>query len=183
MIDRSYTKEFDKHGRDMLRTLYRDNRDVMLAIARRYFVSSEDAEDAIQDVFLRLAERMDLIKRVSENHRRGYLIVAVKHACIDRLRHKKRCVKIDDEDTIIFLMDQVAIRKDREDTFDVEKTLISLIRQLPSTMHGTLELRFVLGYTEREIASMQNISMSAVSMRITRAREMLRKILEEEGLL
>lgn len=182
-MNQSITNQLNEETRNLLCGLYRDHRALMLATARRYFASDMEAEDAIHDVFLRLAERTDLIERVSDNHRRGYLIVAVKHACIDRLRLHKKWTEIDDEDTLTSFMDQVALQKSREENFDVERTLVELIRQLPSTMRETLELRFVLGYTEREIANIQKVSMSAVSMRITRARSILREILEEEGYL
>ena len=55
------------------------------------------------------------------------------------------------------------------------------IGALPELYRAVLELKFVAGYTNREIARMLGISESAVGTRILRGRAMLKEKLDAEG--
>ena len=59
--------------------------------------------------------------------------------------------------------------------------LVELFASLPETYRQVLEMKALLGYTDREIARKLGISETAVSTRASRGRALLREILEKEG--
>ena len=59
---------------------------------------------------------------------------------------------------------------------------MELFRRLPETYRAVLEMKLLIGYTDKEIADHLGISETAVSSRASRGRAMLRKLVEKEGL-
>lgn len=59
--------------------------------------------------------------------------------------------------------------------------LVELFAELPDTYRRVLEMKSLLGYTDKELAAHLGITETAVSTRASRGRELLRKILEKEG--
>ena len=60
--------------------------------------------------------------------------------------------------------------------------LVELFRRLPETYRAVLEMKLLIGYSDKEIAKYLNISETAVSSRASRGRALLRKVVEKEGL-
>lgn len=56
-----------------------------------------------------------------------------------------------------------------------------MFRQLPETYRAVLEMKLLIGYTDREIAQKLGLSETAVSSRASRGRALLRKLVEKEG--
>ena len=61
-------------------------------------------------------------------------------------------------------------------------SIVRLFRNLPETYRAVLEMKILIGYTDKEIAKHLGISETAVSSRASRGRELLRKLIEKEGL-
>ena len=62
----------------------------MLALARRRLSAQADAEDAVQQSFLALAERFSRLAKLPETQLEAYLVVTVERKCIDILRQPLR---------------------------------------------------------------------------------------------
>ena len=62
----------------------------MLTLARRYLPTREDAEDAVHQAFLALAEHFDALVRLPARELEAYLVVVVARKCIDILRQQAR---------------------------------------------------------------------------------------------
>lgn len=59
--------------------------------------------------------------------------------------------------------------------------LVELFRRLPDTYRAVLEMKTLLGYSDRDIAKHLGISETAVSTRVSQGRALLREIAEKEG--
>ncbi len=55
--------------------------------------------------------------------------------------------------------------------------------RLPRTYRAVMEMKLLLGYSDGEIAAKLGLSKTAVSTRVSRGRQMLRDIVEQEGFL
>ena len=62
------------------------------------------------------------------------------------------------------------------------RALVDLFARLPQTYRAALEMRFLLGYSNKEIAQRLSLTQTAVNTRIARGRELLKKLAEEEGI-
>ena len=60
------------------------------------------------------------------------------------------------------------------------ENLVEIIRRMPERYRQILELKFVLEWSNKEIAAFLNMKESSVASRIARGRSMLRAKLEEE---
>ena len=81
----------------ILEGLFRQNYSEMIHLARVLLNNDEEAEDVVQDIFLRLADN-DIPHRD-----KNYLLVAVRNACLNKIRQMhlhdrvKELMPIDDE--------------------------------------------------------------------------------------
>ena len=81
----------------ILEGLFRQNYSEMIHLARVLLNNDEEAEDVVQDIFLRLADN-DIPPRD-----KNYLLVAVRNACLNKIRQMhlhdrvKELMPIDDE--------------------------------------------------------------------------------------
>ena len=74
--------------------------------------------------------------------------------------------------------DQVNFSENQAGSYD---ELVELITGLPETYRSVLELKFLMGYSDKETARLLGISETAVSSRASRARALLREIIRREG--
>lgn len=133
-------------------------------LAYSYLGSRQDAEDIVQDVFVKLIRSDITITRGKE---KTYILTMIANACRDHLRsgNVKFCAPFDE-----------AIGTDKEVVEDDNDTeMLMAVSELPEKNRVVIHLHYYEGYTIKEIADILDIAPSAVSMRLTRAKEILRK--------
>jgi RNA polymerase sigma-70 factor (ECF subfamily) len=129
--------------------------------------SVPDAEDAVQEVFLRLYRQSDP-PREPEGLRRWLLRVTVNY-CRDVLRspwRKRRVPLTEVPDTPVF---------DRPEQSDLYQAVMAL----PEKYRTVLYLFYYEEMSVRELAELLKLSQSAVTTRLSRAREKLKNKLTE----
>lgn len=132
-----------------------------LAVTR----STYDAEDITQSVFLKL---LDGCPPPRPGKERAWLNQVTVHACQDLMRSFWRRKTAPLDDTIPFSAPE-------------DKALFHTVMGLPAKYRIVIHLHYYEGYSGAEIGEMLGIKPSAVSMRLHRARTMLRKALQEEA--
>lgn len=136
--------------------------DMIFRIAYQNMGQNADAEDVVQDVFLKLMKAPDFN---SEEHRKAWLIRVTLNRCKDLHRSAWRS---------------------RTQTFDdleipVEpeyREVLSEIFRLPPEDRNIIYLYYFEGYKAAEIAQMLQVKENTVSSRISRARKKLKNMLE-----
>ena len=126
--------------------------------------SQQDAEDIVQMVFLKLLEGK---ARPMPGHERAWLTTVTVNACRDLMRWNWRRKTEPLDETILF--------SDSE-----ESALFEAVTALPKKYRMVVHLHYYEGYTCDEISNLLNITPSAVSMRLHRARSLLRSTLKED---
>lgn len=144
----------------------------MRRVAMRYLQNPRDAEDAVGDAFLKIAEHLEKFKEIPCQERWFWIVSIVRNLSLTK--HKR--------DGLINL---AAV----EDTIGPESTegtvgyryLVRCIRALPETYRCVLELRFIWEWSNVEIAQELNLSLATVDQRVSRGRKILREQLRKEG--
>ena len=134
---------------------------------------SADAEDAVQDVFIKyMSSAPDIFQ--NEEHERAWLVRTATNHCRDLLRKRKlrTHASIDDLDHLAENSEA-----DREGAYDVLKSLSSI----PEKYRAAVSLHYLEGASIEQTASMLGISPAAVKMRLMRARKLLKEELTGEG--
>lgn len=153
--------------------LYNQYGNAMLRVARRYFPEDpQDAEDAVQNAWLKVIKNILKIQEIPCKKRGAYLVIIVRNEAIAILRKRRRELPFEDA-----LAGEAAGLGD-----DSGKPVIELIRAMPDTYRAVLEMRFVEERSTKEIAAALHLTETAVNTRIHRGRAILIEKLREEGI-
>jgi RNA polymerase sigma-70 factor (ECF subfamily) len=146
--------------------LYRRHGDALYAIAWRMLRSPEEAEDVVQDVFVKL---FHAAPKLRVDYPLAWLRRVTANLCIDRIRRRGRS-----ELQLIPDLPLPAARESRGAGFDLQRA----VRTLPDRARQIFLLHDVEGFKHREIAEMLEISEGTSKSQLFRARQMLRDALE-----
>ena len=81
--------------KDLLETIYYEYRTRMKRLALNMLRNDEDAEDAVQQAFLRLINALNRIDDPYSDETKAFLMIVQKYACLDLLRTKKKQITYD----------------------------------------------------------------------------------------
>lgn len=128
----------------------------------------EDAEDAVQDVFLKYYRKQPTF--ADEDHEKAWFIrVAVNH-CKDILRRRKLREFIPFSEVEELLAEKEAEADD--------SGVLQALFELTDRYRIVMILHYLEGYPVKEVARLCGISQSAVKMRLSRGREQLKERLK-----
>jgi len=153
-------------------SIYEQYHKKMEQIAINILKEQHDAEDAVQNAFLQIIRHFEKICEISCEELPFWIISIVRTESLMILRKKEKEVSLEDWSTFEKSIDDV--------TGYME--LLELFRRLPKTYRIVLEMKLLIGYTDKEIARKLRISETAVSSRASRGRALLRKLVEKEGM-
>lgn len=148
----------------------------MIRFAKEYVLLEEDAENIVQDIFVLLWEKRDVLDiKVSLV---SYLFTLVKNKCLDFLRHKMAGEEFAKEyEAKQMALEQLncAFSSDEE----VEAILTAAIHSLPERCREIFIKSRVKGKKYREIADELNISVNTVETQMSIALKKLRLSLKD----
>lgn len=135
--------------------------------------NQEDAEDAMQNAFMRVIKHFDKAISIPCEELQFWLISIVKNEALMIIRKKRKVVSL--EDNIDITSSNIV-----EDVHSYND-FVGVFSKLPEIYRAVLEMKVFIGYTDKEIAEILGISETAVSTRASRGRELLRTIAGQEG--
>ena len=136
---------------------------MIFRIALHYFGDTDDADDAVQEVFFKLyLQRSDF---ESEEHLKHWLMRVAINYCKDSLRSPWRKRRI----SLEAMNDQPVF--DRAE----ESALFREVMALPEKYRTVLNLFYYEELSTQEIAALLDVRQSAVTTRLSRARAQLKK--------
>ena len=158
----------------------------LLAVARRLLRNDDDAREAVQDAFVsafRSCRRFEGSSRIST-----WLHRIVVNACLMRLRTQRRRVEVPIEDWLPRFLPDGHHETSFVDWSNAAHAMIeqeetcALVRrcidQLPESHRTVLLMHDIEGISVDEIAAALDISSNAVHIRLHRARQALRTLLD-----
>jgi RNA polymerase sigma-70 factor (ECF subfamily) len=157
---------------DLLETAVREHARLVYRIAYSVLRNPADAEDASQEVFLRVLRYGKKISRIEDQ--KAWLARIAWRVAIERRKSMAKAAAGTGEagETLVAPgdgADRVLLERERS------ATLERLISALPSPLRDALVLSTLEEIAPRDVASMLGISEAAVRSRSFRAREILRE--------
>ena len=138
--------------------------DALYRIALAMMKNKPDAEDVLQEVFLKLFEKKTIFE--SAEHEKAWLIRVTINLCKSKFRY--------------------AFRKREETLLDIypakseqQNSLIEQVMQLPPKYRAVIHLFYYEGYTTGEIAQITRQKEGTVRSLMSRARKKLKLMLTE----
>jgi RNA polymerase sigma-70 factor (ECF subfamily) len=143
----------------------------MLTVCYRYARNREDAEDMLQEGFIKVF--MQIRQFQNRGALEGWIRKIMVHTCINILKKNK---KFADSVDIIYA-NSMQVREDAIPSILQAKQVVECIRLLPMGYKTVLNLYAIEGYSHKEIGDMLDIEESTSRSQYTRAKAMLEDIL------
>lgn len=177
----------EANDKELFSNIYYSYRKQMVAVAIPILNNNADAEDVVEDVFLRIAQKyFDIIRSIkNETDLRNYLLKAAKNTAINRLKsQKKDNVSLD----TVLEYNMSEIKELSDDTFievlcnkmDYDQ-IVDAIKNLSEKYRNVLYYHFVMELTVPQTAKALNQSLSTTKKQIIRGKKLLLSFLEIEG--
>jgi len=162
--------------------LYKDK---IYHLAYRMLSNRHEAEDVVQETFLRVYMNLDRYDELQKFSTWIYRIGT--NLCIDRLRKRKPNFSLDAEITDAEGIDGYAMIPSDNETpesrlllSETQQTIRKAIDSLPVKYKSVVVLRYLHDMSLQEIGDVLDMPVTTVKTRVHRGREFLRKRLEKD---
>lgn len=157
--------------RNEIAQAYDRHADVLYRLALSHLGNREDAEDAVQDAF---AKYITAAPAFSDGEQeRAWLIRVTVNRSLDLLRKRKHRGYVPLEE----LEDVLPADEPQDAAADLWNTL----KDIPEKLRAAIVLHHLEGCSVEQTARALGISVSAVKMRLSRGREVLKNLLGKEN--
>jgi RNA polymerase sigma-70 factor, ECF subfamily len=154
-----------------------DHRDRLFRAAYALCGSREDAEDLVQETFLRVLKRPRFVRRDDDL---GYLLRVLRNTSINAFKTRsRRPSTVELDETTDFVIDPGA---DPGVTVSDMQTLYRAVHALSPALRDTLVAVDILGLSYRQAASALGVRQGTIMSRLHRARNNVAEALERDGL-
>ena len=159
------------------RELYNRFSPKMLAVCYRFAHNREDAEDMLQESFIKVFSQIHTFQ--NKGAFEGWIRRIIVHTCINHLKKNKRF----NESVDIINASAIQVREESIPSIVQAKQIVECIRLLPIGYRTVLNLYAIEGYSHKEIAEMLDIEESTSRSQYTRAKQMLEEILLKKKII
>ena len=176
MFQTNLIDQCKKRNRKAQLQLYNKYCNGMFIVARRFMKCDEDAEDAMQDAFVKAFQKLDQFK--GEVTFGAWLKRIVIHTCIDKIKLRKMeflpldesyMNVVDGEDDSWLVADHISLTEVK-----------ACIEGLPDKYRFVVMLYLVEGYDHQEISGILGISQVASRSQLMRGKKKLKELLKTE---
>lgn len=145
-------------------------KDKVFRLAKRLLISTEEAEDATQEVLMKLWNNKEKIEEYKNVE--AFSMTMTKNFCFDKLKSKQtqnlKIVHSNYEDNNTSLQKQIELN-------DSVHWVSRIIEDLPEQQRMVIQLRDIEEYDLDEIANMLDMNNTAVRANLSRARKTIRE--------
>lgn len=159
------------------RELYNRYSPKMLSVCYRFGNSREDAEDMLQEGFIKIFTQIHTFQ--NKGAFEGWIRRIIVHTCINFLKKNKKFSNSIDLDQA----DYLEVKEETMPSVMQARQIIECIRLLPVGYKTVLNLYALEGYSHKEIAEMLDIEESTSRSQYTRAKVMLEGILIKKRII
>ncbi len=159
-----------------LEAIYRAFGDRVFRLCRSVLGDDHEAEDATQEVFLRVFKKIATFEGRSKLSTWIYRLTV--NQCLNLRRRLLRWPRLLGEDATLRVEDRAANGARTESQVEAREEVDRLLRSLPRPQRAVLALREIIGLEYAEIGQILNIPEGTVMSRLSRARSALAANLE-----
>lgn len=145
-------------------------RDKLFHIAQKILVEEEEAEDAVQEVLLKLWHTRDSLDKYESPA--AFAMTVTKNHCLDRLKLKNRMESLDETYDSRAGTDNPYLQLERKNT---EEVIRKIIEGLPQLQQAIIRMKDMEEYEVEEIAEITGTKVESVRVNLSRARKKVRE--------
>ena len=174
----------DDDDRAFLLNLYTEYYALVKSTVDRVTHGGQDGEDLIEDTFVKLIEKIPLLRTFDCCKTAAYIVYTARSVAINFIRHRdvrqKHSYFGGEEDV---LDDLIGADEPVEDLYlrrEETEALSDAVLKLPERQRDILYFKYILEMSDSEIAEELSISPGSVREYLTRARRAARNLMEKE---
>lgn len=153
-----------------------------LSQARRMPGNKEEAEEAVQDAFLRVHNAA--LDFRGESSLSTWIYRIVYNECLRRLdRRAAETQSIDDEDCITEIADEADDPLQKLEKSERRRMIEMFLTRLTPRQAAVMTIFYLEERSYREVAAALNVSEDTVAVALARGRESLKRMMERKGIL
>lgn len=141
-------------------------KDEMYRFAKRFVISSDEAEDVVQDLMMKFWQKKEELSNFG--NLKSYAMKSVKNECLNRLKHEE--VKLGFAD---FQKHRCEIHQMEGN--NLKDHIIGFINELPEKQKAVIHLKDVEEFDVAEIAEILEMAENAVRVNLMRARQKVKE--------
>jgi len=169
-----------KKDKDAFSIIYQKYHAYLYALALRYLKNTEMAEDAIQQVFMKLWENSCKID--VQINLKNYLYTMTKNYILNQIRNHKETISIYYANSQKELVDEDIFLKNIED-LQIDNLLNDAINKLPKQKKEICQMKIENGASNQQIADKMGIKINTVKSHYQESVKMLREHLKNIRIL
>ena len=150
----------------MITELYSVHRAELLSYCRAMCGDTADAEDLLQETFVRALSDQDLLEELGEKQRRAWLYKVARNLFYDACRRRTAEKSL-----------RLTAEEETEGGFSAVDTAM-ILSSLPPELAAVFVKRYLQGYTSTELAEEYGLSPSGIRAMLSRARKALKAKIE-----
>ena len=155
--------------------LYLTYADEMMSIAIRYTKDQGSAKDLVQETFLTFFKKIDQFDEAKGTLGAWLSRILINRAFKDFRKNQK----------IVFVEEESFAGEESQQTSIIEQLeaedILNLLKKLPEGCRIIFNLKVIEGYSHNEIGEMLGITPSASRSQLTRAKKLLRGLIEKQS--
>ncbi|HKL02750.1 MAG TPA: RNA polymerase sigma factor [Cryomorphaceae bacterium] len=155
--------------------LYQLYAPLMMGVCMRYSSDKSDAEDILQDGFIKVYEKLDTFSGTGALG--AWIRRIMVNTALQRYRANKNLQLVRLEDSTVHLQE---VSDDALSSMSADELLIK-IQRLPVGFRTVFNLYAIEGYKHNEIAEILGISVGTSKSQYSRSRALLREMIENEN--
>jgi RNA polymerase sigma-70 factor (ECF subfamily) len=149
-------------------------KDKLFRLAKRLLVSTEEAEDATQEVLLKLWNKNEDLGNF--NSLEAFAMTMTKNYCLDQLKSKRAGnLKLVHDN---YTDREPSLQKKLED-IDSLNWVEKVINQLPEQQRMIIQMRDIEQYEFEEIAKILDMNETAIRVALSRGRKTIREFMSK----
>jgi len=164
--------------------LYKDYYGLVRKTVYNITHNADDIKDLINDTFIKLIEKLYLIRTLDSCKTAAYVVYTSRSVAINFIKHrdvqKKHAYygeEVDLAEKVPCLEDTIEERIINQE--EIEE-MVNAVLRLPEKQKDLLYFKYLLGMTDPEIAEIFGIAPGSVRQYLTRARRETQKLMDKE---
>jgi RNA polymerase sigma-70 factor (ECF subfamily) len=173
MDDATLIKECVKGNAKAQRFLFDKFAPKMLTVCIRYAKNKSDAEDVLQDAFIKVFNKISEFK--NEGSLEGWIRRIMVNTSLDQIRKNSKFLNDTDLEAVSYKLEN------NDFTFEnlVSEDLLKLINSMPNGYRVVFNMFAIEGYSHQEIASTLGVTENTSKSQYLRARSFLKNELDK----
>lgn len=160
----------DTNEKNRFEEIYYKYKNTLFYKALSVVKNEKDAEDVLQETFIKIAKNIKLIDDIKSKETLSFLIVITKNTAYDYIRKTSKIEELPlsetenaiDENALVNLISNIEYRE-----------IVSAISEIPSPYNEVLYLHYVKDYSINKTANILNKKTATVKMQLVRGKKIL----------